>query len=682
MMLRLWLLLSAAFVIAATGGGMAMLTTAVSRTVEESRAETARTARLLAWVAEQENAHGHKVLYEKLQGAVPGVRRVQVIPPELGVKAAWNPEIAQIAMRSRREAVADDYTDLGAGPSLVAYAPVGYADGRVGLVGVEVDETSSTEAISEVYALAAVGLLVACLIGLAFSYSLTRHLVGSTRHRRLRGMLKSPRYLKSLSLELILGGIAATVLLGGGISVRSALDLYGQRERLTEADARLDSLVQRAHEVEVSGIPVVAKDLGVNREIRDREALIHAISEERSELKLREAQIQRALRSDWVAVAFTFGFAAVLIFCSLVLSRVSFERENELEVAQLDAARSEAAKQQIVDNLPLGFYTYTPGHIGYANDAWKSLFRQGDDADAYEAFVSSLHPDEKEVVLAALGDAIATGSGFGFGHRILSATGEVRHVESRGVPIHDETGSLEHVVGFTLDVTARVKTRQLLEAKTQEVEATNARLRQALSDLEDNFEAMVLALVKAVEAKDPYTAGHSERVMQYAVRIGESLGLSPYELRVLHMGSLIHDIGKIGVPDFILTKPSELSAEEYETVKSHAITGARMVEGIPMFRDCVPIVLLHHERLDGSGYPYGLQGANVPLLVRIVTVADCYDAMTSTRAYRAGLSSLEAITRLRESAARGVLDIEIVEAHARTITQMGQLLYPASDQAA
>src|SRR4051794_17980188 len=174
-------------------------------------------------------------------------------------------------------------------------------------------------------------------------------------------------------------------------------------------------------------------------------------------------------------------------------------------------------------------------------------------------------------------------------------------------------------------------------------------------------ETIVFAFARAVDGKSPYTRGHSERVTQYALALGERLGLSAAELDLLYRGGHLHDIGKIGVPDAILNKPGRLTAEEYDIVKRHPAQGAEMVQPLESCRELIPVIRWHHERLDGRGYPDGLSGDEIPLLVRVVSVADVYDALRSDRPYRAGLRHEECLAILREEAAGG-LDPELVEA--------------------
>ena len=137
-----------------------------------------------------------------------------------------------------------------------------------------------------------------------------------------------------------------------------------------------------------------------------------------------------------------------------------------------------------------------------------------------------------------------------------------------------------------------------------------------------------------VEAKDTYTRGHSERVSRYSVLIGKHLGLSNEDLKILEIGGLFHDIGKIGITDSILQKEEKLTDEEYSEIKNHPSIGAKILSSASMFQDIIPIVLYHHEKYDGRGYPQGLKGEEIPYLARIAAVADSFDAMTSKRSYR------------------------------------------------
>ena len=165
-----------------------------------------------------------------------------------------------------------------------------------------------------------------------------------------------------------------------------------------------------------------------------------------------------------------------------------------------------------------------------------------------------------------------------------------------------------------------------------------------LNDIPVSF----VAIVNAMEAKDVFTKGHSGRVAEYAVTIGKTFPLNPTELRVLKIAALLHDIGKIGVPDFILMKPASLSKYEYEIIKEHTIKGFLIMRPyIKTLPDLVASIIFHHETFNGNGYPLHLLKDEIPLFPRIISVADAFDAMTSDRPYRKGLPIDEAIRRLK-----------------------------------
>ncbi len=163
---------------------------------------------------------------------------------------------------------------------------------------------------------------------------------------------------------------------------------------------------------------------------------------------------------------------------------------------------------------------------------------------------------------------------------------------------------------------------------------------------------IILAMRKAMEARDPHTVGHSERVARYAVSIAKKLGLDMKEVDKIYWGSIIHDIGKLAVPEQILLKPTKLSPEEYEVVKRHTIVGYSMLEGYPWLENIRHILRSHHERCDGNGYPDGLRCDEIPLDVKVVSVADAFDAMTSHRAYRKALSLEQALHEIEKEAGK------------------------------
>ena len=170
-----------------------------------------------------------------------------------------------------------------------------------------------------------------------------------------------------------------------------------------------------------------------------------------------------------------------------------------------------------------------------------------------------------------------------------------------------------------------------------EIKRINEELAESNQKLEQAYLDMIQTLRYTVEAKDPYTRGHSDRVSEYSVLIGEKMGLPEENIKTLRVGGLFHDIGKIGIPDSILLKTDKLSDDEYSEIKNHPSIGAHILGAASIFKNIIPIVKHHHERFDGRGYPSGLKGDEIPFLARIAAVADTFDAMTSKRSYRNAL---------------------------------------------
>lgn len=201
---------------------------------------------------------------------------------------------------------------------------------------------------------------------------------------------------------------------------------------------------------------------------------------------------------------------------------------------------------------------------------------------------------------------------------------------------HDEIGTME---------------ASLLEAAALMLgaHAANSRL---FHERESLISDVIHTLVGVIEAKDAYTCGHSDRVALIARRLGEELGLSAEESRSLFLSGLLHDIGKVGISDEVLLKPGKLTEAEFAEIKKHPEIGARLLQRLKPFEKLVPGVLHHHEAMDGSGYPHALKGDQIPLMARILAVADAFDAMTSDRPYRPGMPVSKAEAILREGASK------------------------------
>lgn len=212
------------------------------------------------------------------------------------------------------------------------------------------------------------------------------------------------------------------------------------------------------------------------------------------------------------------------------------------------------------------------------------------------------------------------------------------------------------------------------------ISAENIKLRDNyLKEINNTYEGTMKALAYTLDLKDHETWGHSARVVGYAMLIAEKIGLASEQFRQLTWAGILHDIGKVGVPDIILTKKSGLDLEEWDLIKLHPIVGYEIIKKIDFLEFSANIVLLHHENYDGTGYPRGLKGEAIPLEVRIFSIADALDAMTSNRPYRSAKLMEEAITEIEEQAGKQfcpkcvevLKKIEIEE--LRKIQQFGQL---------
>ena len=224
---------------------------------------------------------------------------------------------------------------------------------------------------------------------------------------------------------------------------------------------------------------------------------------------------------------------------------------------------------------------------------------------------------------------------------------------------------VEAVVKRALEHHDLVVAKQRYENHLEElVEQRTAELDRALNSLEGAYRSTLKALTAALETRDSETHGHSERVVTYSLRLGREYGLSNEELKSLEFGSLLHDIGKIGVPDSILRKPAKLTEEEWVRMREHPLHGQQILRGIEFLQGASRVVAQHHEKWDGTGYPLGLRGEEIDINARIFAVADAFDAITSDRVYRRGKPYEAAAQELDDWAGRQ-FDPKVVEAFHR-----------------
>jgi putative two-component system response regulator len=184
------------------------------------------------------------------------------------------------------------------------------------------------------------------------------------------------------------------------------------------------------------------------------------------------------------------------------------------------------------------------------------------------------------------------------------------------------------------------------------------KLKKHTDDLEQ-AESVLFALAQSIEGKDPYTQNHCERLSDYATRLGCQLRLPPDQITALHRAGVVHDIGKVAVPDAILLKPARLTDEEWKIMREHPVVGERICAPLKSFRLVLPIIRHHHERLDGTGYPDGLKGDAIPVTARVLQIVDVYDALTTVRPYKQALSVAEALTTMEQEVSRGWWDRNI-----------------------
>jgi putative two-component system response regulator len=185
--------------------------------------------------------------------------------------------------------------------------------------------------------------------------------------------------------------------------------------------------------------------------------------------------------------------------------------------------------------------------------------------------------------------------------------------------------------------------------------------QKAYTDELERAESVLCALALSIEGKDPYTEGHCERLSAYSVALGKQAGLAEDQLIALRRGGIVHDIGKVAIPDAILLKPGRLTPQEMDIIRQHPQVGEKICAPLKSFRLVLPIIRNHHEKLDGTGYPDGLKGAAIPLAARIMTIVDVYDALTTERPYKRALTREEALEVMADEVRRGWWDPDLFQ---------------------
>jgi putative nucleotidyltransferase with HDIG domain len=308
-------------------------------------------------------------------------------------------------------------------------------------------------------------------------------------------------------------------------------------------------------------------------------------------------------------------------------------------------------------NGTLAFTTLDPKRVGTnfgLDDDLRDAVRNGETVGFIEDLSKEHEPENAAEARAGIGRALTVYTPiFGSAARPLGAYEIYLATDRLDATIAHNTRNLWLTViavfgalYAALALLVRGASRRMRQ-QTNALEARSAELQRSYALLEKSSLETIETLNATVEAKDPYTAGHSHRVRAVSLLVGRELGFSPDRLELLGLGALFHDVGKIGVPDAILTKPSKLTAAEFEIVKQHAVRGAEIVAHISSLKDAVPLIRHHHERWDGLGYPDGLSGNAIPLEASIVGLADAWDAMTTVRPYADALPPAVAVEQVR-----------------------------------
>jgi putative nucleotidyltransferase with HDIG domain len=296
------------------------------------------------------------------------------------------------------------------------------------------------------------------------------------------------------------------------------------------------------------------------------------------------------------------------------------------------------AKERMGERFPLSRHLEEVLASGEAEAEFENL---GEEEDAAESRLGVEH------VLEVYAPILSEQGGVIGAYEIYADSSQLEaSIVDRKRVIWIATASVFAVLWTLLLLLARTASGTMRRQTTALRERSLA-LGEAYRRLEQSSLEAIATLNAAVEAKDPYTAGHSARVQRIALAVAGELGFSPVELDAVRYGGLFHDIGKIAIPDVLLTKPHRLTRTEYELMKTHSAEGARIVGKFGRLRECVPIIRHHHERFDGAGYPDGLAGEEIPLSAAVVGLADAWDAMTIERPYQRARSIEEALEEVR-----------------------------------
>ncbi|MBN9501461.1 MAG: hypothetical protein BGO01_01435 [Armatimonadetes bacterium 55-13] len=725
--LRLWALLTTAFIIVGVSAGIAILKLSLDRYQRDYQGELANLASITSMLVDpdiheklvsprQMDSELYRTEVEKLAEAKRKIRGARYIytlrksendyvfvldptPPGdhdsdgvddksyLGDPYPEIPLNAKSAYENNVVTVDSEPTHDRWGTFISGFAPIRNKEGKVvAVLGIDrLADDIEDHQLALIYAVS-VGLVLVVIMGVVFGWAFTRKISASEDSQGwIRYLTGSNRIFRGTILEVALGGLAIITFLGAIQSLvtqqRSLTDYQKSLERnsvyssllsqidmtqksdsgWTEGLANLGASSRKAdiawfyqRIVDIQSEPSRSKGAIGLSSVRGQ--LVAEINRENG----LQTKAKTQIRDERASLVVLFFISAFMAIGTIAIVRTASIQQQDLIAAKTDCHRMDIAYRQVVENLPIGCFVYADKKISFSNATWDDQCGRAEDDDRTDRWTHALVEPSADEFFYEMDQAFAAGETLTLQCKLIGPTGELQVVEAHVNAICNDDSEVEYLLGFTVDLTQRVTAQDQLAGKNREVQQKNRMLRRVVKDLEDNLEAMVQTLVKTIEAKCIYTAGHSERVTNYAMAIADHIGLEASERKTLRMGALLHDVGKIAVPDDILLKAGPLSEEEFEIIRAHPSTGAKLIEDMPLFRDCVPIVRWHHERSDGSGYPDGLTGDQIPRIVQIVAVADCLDAMTSDRAYRGALTLENALDQMKDMAQQGQLNPELV----------------------
>ena len=473
---------------------------------------------------------------------------------------------------------------------------------------------------------------------------------------------------------------AQVTMLAENSTLKAALDTYQTELRTTSAAGRSDLVATVAGELEKLAARIQPDVL----EVRDQSGAVLGIAGRRAGEWPADARVNATRQGTDATVITTaagvFRIASVPVMLqgtelgTLSLANALDERYAH-ELSDLSGARTvilsdDRVTASTLPSAPVKALTPAVIHAMGEQDvvtlagseyAVRRLFRQGA-AQVYvlDSIDAAARP--------ALQGALRTMGGIALGAFALAALASVwlsrtiaRPIDTLSVSLSGMTQTRDFDHQLTLGGDS-LEVDTLTAAFNTMIQSVKAAEAETLSAYLGTIRALALAL----DARDPYTAGHSERVSAVSLAIGRCMSLDDGQLEVLRLGALLHGIGKIGISDQVLMKAGPLTSGEYEIIKQHPGVGARILRSVPFLEPHIPIVELHHERPDGQGYPHGLRGTEIPLVASIVHVADAFDAMTSARAYRPARATSEGLRELWRCAG-SQFDAEVVQALAKAL---------------